>query len=105
MPFLLLNFLKLIKTIDESAEAALIAAACKELAYLERLVNRYCRSSVKEGRLWVQGAVTVGSHQESQTLPSHRILARPKELSPPSFLYPPSRSPAEQRRRVHVISL
>ena len=36
LPFLLLNFLELIETIDKSMEAALIAAAHKELAYLEQ---------------------------------------------------------------------
>ena len=36
LPFLLLNFLELIDTIDENAEAALVAAAHKELAYLEQ---------------------------------------------------------------------
>ena len=36
LPFLLLNFLKPIETIDESVEATLVAAARKELAYLEQ---------------------------------------------------------------------
>jgi len=36
LPFLLLNFLELIDTIDENAEVALVAAARKELAYLEQ---------------------------------------------------------------------
>jgi hypothetical protein len=36
LPFLLLNFLELIEIVDESAEAALVAAARKEVAYLEQ---------------------------------------------------------------------
>ena len=36
LPYLLLNFLELINTTDENAEAALVAAARKELAYLEK---------------------------------------------------------------------
>ena len=36
LPFNLLNFPELIETIDENAEAALVAAARKELAYLEK---------------------------------------------------------------------
>ena len=51
LPFLLLNFLELIDTIDKNTEALLVAAARsrKELAYLEQFT--YYRSSVKEGRL------------------------------------------------------
>ena len=36
LPSLLLKFLELIENTDENTEAALVAAACKELAYLER---------------------------------------------------------------------
>jgi Phosphotransferase enzyme family len=36
LPFLLLKFLELIETIDENSEAVLVAAARKELAYLEQ---------------------------------------------------------------------
>jgi len=36
LPFLLLNFLELIETVDENAEAALVAAARKELEYLKQ---------------------------------------------------------------------
>ena len=36
LPFLLLNFLEPIETIDENAEAALVSAARKELAHLEQ---------------------------------------------------------------------
>ena len=106
LPFLLLNFLELIDTIDENAEAALVAAARKELAYLEQFGRPLLPfQREREGGLRVQGAVTVGPHQESRTLPSHRILARLQELSPPSFLYPPSRSPAEQHHRVDIVRL
>lgn len=53
-------------TVDERTETALLRAAQKELAYLER-----------EGRLPVPGAVAVGPRREPGPL-SHRVVTRPQ---------------------------
>jgi len=77
-------------TIDENAKAALVAAARKELVYLEKFF-RLLLPFQRERR---DKEVTFRPHQESRMLPSHRTLVRPQELSPPSFPYQSSRSPA-----------
>ena len=57
----------------------------------------------KKGALRVQGVVTVGPHQESRTLPSHRIVARPQELRTQSPHHFRIRHP--ERRRVDLVTL
>ena len=58
----------------------------------------------REG-LRVQRIATVGLHRKYRMLSSRSILARPQELSPLSLLYPPSRSPPQQRHRIDVARL
>ncbi len=81
-------------TLDENTEAALVAAARKELAYLEQF-GRPLLPFQRERR------EAYGYKEQS---PSDHIKNL-EELSPPSFPYPPSRSPAEQRHRVDVVRL
>jgi len=59
----------------------------------------------KKGGLRVQRVATVGLHRKYRMLSSRSILARPQELSPLSLLYPPSRSPPQQRHRIDVARL
>jgi hypothetical protein len=99
------SFMGLIETIDENAEAGLVAAARKELAYLEQFGRPLLPFQREEGRL----TSTRSSHRRTTSRISNvtfsSYLARLQKLSSPSFPYPPSRSPAEQRYCVEVARL
>ena len=92
-------------TIDESAEAALVAAARKELAFLAQFGKPLLpfRRERREGYQYQEQSPS--AHIENLNrylLIASSLVPRPR---PRSFLHPPSRPPAEQYRRVEVTRL
>ena len=105
LPFLLLKFLKLIETIDESAEAALAAIARKELAYLEQfgrlLLPFHCErrevygykdqspsNHIKnlERYLLVASSLVVASFLVPKNPPLHHFCIRHPDLQPSNVI-------------------
>jgi len=96
--FSFVELLELIEAIDESAEAALVAAARKELAYLEQF-GRPLLPFQRERRE-AYGYKEQSPLDHIENLERYLLIASslvPKNLAL-SFPYPPSRSPADAIR-------
>ncbi|KAJ7771107.1 hypothetical protein DFH07DRAFT_937962 [Mycena maculata] len=65
-----------------TAEAELVRAAHKELAYLEQFGQPLLPFQREEGRLSVPGAVAVGPPREPEPLSLHRVVTRPLRQGP-----------------------